>query len=293
MEYIKAKTIVTRSKPKSWFGYEYNMNIYRGCNHGCIYCDSRSDCYRVENFDTIRAKEDALKIIRDDLRRKVRTGVVCTGAMSDPYNCFEKELQLTRHSLELINAFGFGIGIMTKSNLITRDIDILLDIQEHSPVLAKMTVTMWDDDMAKKIEPGASLPSKRFQALKEMSDAGLFCGILLMPVLPFINDTEENILGIVEQAAKSGVKFIYPSMGVTLRSNQRKWYYDKLDQQFPGIKEKYIQMYGDKYYCNSPHTRRLMKVFREACNKYNILYDMDRIIRKSREKYECRQLSLF
>lgn len=138
MEYIQAKTIITRSKkPEYWFGAEYNMNIYKGCCHGCIYCDSRSNCYGVESFDTVRAKEGALLIIRDELRRKAKTGVVCTGAMSDPYNPFEKELELARHALELCNAFGFGAAIATKSCLIERDIDVLKDIKEHSPFFAK------------------------------------------------------------------------------------------------------------------------------------------------------------
>lgn len=293
VEYIKAKTIVTRQKSSYWFGYDYTMNIYRGCNQGCIYCDSRSDCYRVKDFDRIRGKEDALRIIRNDLRRLSRTGVICTGAMSDPYNSFEKELHLTRNSLELINAYGFGVGIITKNHLITRDIDILQDISSNAPVMAKLTITTGDDELASKIEPGASRPSWRFKALKELSEAGIFCGILMMPILPFLEDNESNILGIVEQAAQSGVDFIYPSMGVTLRGNQREWYYQKLESHFPGLKDAYIKQFGNKYNCNTPDIRKLMKAFRAACDRYGILYRMEDIIRKSREKQECVQISLF
>jgi DNA repair photolyase len=155
IETIGAKTIVTKTKSNGWFGCDYNMNIYRGCSHGCIYCDSRSDCYRVTDFDTVRAKENALRIISDDLRRKVKTGVVATGAMSDPYNLFEKELRLTRRALELIAAYGFGIAIDTKSDLITRDLDILQEISRNAPALCKLTITTADDGLCRKIEPRA------------------------------------------------------------------------------------------------------------------------------------------
>jgi DNA repair photolyase len=159
MEYISAKTIVTSTKNSAWFGVEYNMNIYKGCCHGCIYCDSRSDCYRLDDFDRVRTKENALSIIRDELRRKSKTGVVGTGAMSDPYNPFEEELQLTRHSLELINAYKFGVAIATKSPLVTRDIDILRNIKEHSPTLVKITITTVNDELCKKIEPNVAVSS--------------------------------------------------------------------------------------------------------------------------------------
>jgi DNA repair photolyase len=178
MEYISAKTIVTRTKSTAWFGTEYNMNIYKGCCHGCIYCDSRSDCYHVGDFDRVRTKENALAIIRDDLRRKTKTGVVSTGAMSDPYNPFEEELQLTRHALELINAYHFGVAIDTKSPLVTRDIDVFKEIKEHSPVLVKITITSADDGLCQKIEPNVAVSSERFKAVKELSDNGIYCGVL-------------------------------------------------------------------------------------------------------------------
>ena len=188
MENIPAKPIVTRTKGSQWFGIDYNMNIYKGCCHGCIYCDSRSDCYRIADFDSVRAKEDALRIIRDDLRRKVRTGIVGTGAMSDPYNPFEKEFELTRHALELIDAYGFGAAVATKSALLKRDVDVLKGIMEHSPVLCKVTVTTTDDDLAKKIEPNVSRPSERLALIEALRKNGIFAGILLMPVLPFLEE---------------------------------------------------------------------------------------------------------
>ena len=166
MDYIPAKTIVTQVKKHNWFGIDYNMNIYRGCSHGCIYCDSRSLCYKIENFYTIRAKQDALRIIRDDLLKKRKRGVVATGAMSDPYNPLEKEYKLTRNALELLNAYRFGVAIATKSDLICRDINILKDIQVHSPVLVKMTITTDNDNLCEIIEPKAPLSSERFSAVK-------------------------------------------------------------------------------------------------------------------------------
>lgn len=295
IETIPAKTIVTRTKSSEWFGTDYNMNLYRGCCHGCIYCDSRSECYRIDDFDTVRIKENALQIVRDDLRRKVKPGVVGTGAMSDPYNPYEHELKATRHALELIAAYGFGAAIATKSTLITRDIDILQEIRETMPVLCKLTITTCDDALSRKIEPGAPPSSKRFQALRELSEAGLFAGILLMPVLPFLEDTPENVLGIVEQAAQCGAKFIYPAFGMTLRQNQREWYLTKLDALFPGegLRERYGRQYRSDYRCVSRRAKELWGLFSRACDKAGILYRMPDIVRASRLGYEETQLKFF
>ena len=295
MEYIPAKTIVTKTKGSQWFGIDYNMNIYKGCCHGCIYCDSRSDCYRIDHFDSVRVKEDALRIIRDDLRRKVKTGVVGTGAMSDPYNPFEQRLELTRHALELIDAYGFGAAVATKSALLMRDIDILKGIMEHSPVLCKVTVTTTDDDLAKKIEPHASSPSERLALIEALRKNGIFTGILLMPVLPFLEDNEENILSIVKAAKEAGANFIYPAFGVTLRNNQREWYFDRLKELFPqqDLVSEYIRRYGNSYECTSPEARKLWQVFSRECERYGILYRMKDIIHGYKKNYEVTQLSLF
>lgn len=295
LERIPAKHIITNTKTSEWFGMDYNMNIYKGCCHGCIYCDSRSDCYRIDEFDRVRVKENALEIIRDDLRRKVKTGVVGTGSMSDPYNPFEKELELTRHALELIDAFGFGVGIATKSNLIKRDIDILSDIKEHSPVICKVTVTTADDALARKIEPGVCPSSERFEAIARLSEAGLYSGVLLMPVLPFLEDSEENMLAIVKQAHEAGAKYIYALFGMTLRENQRAWYYEKLQELFPeeNYVERYRQKYGTYYECRSPKSSRLWSRFVKECEKYGIRYEMKSIIRGYKQSYEYNQISLF
>lgn len=294
MKFIPAKTIISGYMANnSWFGTNYNMNIYKGCCHGCIYCDSRSECYHVEDFDQVRAKENALAIIERELRSKRRTGVIGTGAMSDPYNPFEKEYCLTKGALSLINAYGFGVSIATKSDLVTRDIDILEKIQLHSPVLIKLTITTCDDELCKKIEPNVAISSKRFTALKELSDRGIFAGILLMPILPFLEDNEDNIKGIVSLAHESGAKFIYPAFGVTLRQNQREWYYRKLDEKFPALKQKYIMQFGNVYECRSPKAKELWQLFKKECDSCGILYRMEDIIKSYKKKYEITQLSIF
>ena len=269
------------------------MNLYRGCCHGCIYCDSRSECYQIDDFDKVRAKENALMILRDELRRKVKPGVIGTGSMSDPYNPFEIEERLTEKSLMLIDAYGFGITTITKSSLITRDIDLYKQIAEHSPVLCKMTLTTADDELCRKIEPRAAVSSERFEALAEMSEAGLFTGITLMPVLPFIEDTEENIRAIVRRAHECGVRCIYPDFGMTLRAGNREYFYQKLDECFPGLNARYIRQYGNSYECPSPNARKLWKVFTEECAKYSILYEMKAIIHAYKAGYGEEQLSFF
>jgi len=292
MEYIPAKSIITRTKDSAWFGIDYNMNIYRGCSHGCIYCDSRSDCYHNEQFDKIKVKSDALTIIRNDLRRKVKKGVVGTGAMSDPYNPIEREMKLSRNALELINAYGFGASIATKSPLVTRDADILRDIKAHSPVLVKITITTSDDSLSKLIEPNAAPSSQRFEAVKALSSEGLFTGILLMPVLPFIEDNLENITSLIRMAKENGARFIYPAFGMTMRQGQREYYYQALDKHFPGLKEKYIRRYGSRYTCASPNAKALWSVFASQCDSQGILYKMQDIIRSYKMGYGSSQLSL-
>ena len=293
MQTVPAKTIIARNYASQWFGTDYNMNIYRGCSHGCIYCDSRSDCYQIEDFDTVRCKKDALQIIERELSKKRIKGVIATGAMSDPYNPFEKQYQITRNALKLVDRYGFGIAIDTKSDLVVRDIDILCKIKRHSPVVIKITITSGNDTLSKKIEPYVAVSSSRFAAIKALSEAGLYCGILLMPVLPFIEDNEENILSIISQAKDNGAKFIYPAFGVTLRQNQRLYFYQKLDEEFPGLKEKYTETFGNAYQCNAQYADSLYKMFQQECEKVGILYKMQDIISGYKLPYEARQDTFF
>ena len=294
MEFIPAKTIISGySANNSWFGHNYNMNIYKGCCHGCIYCDSRSECYRVENFDEVRAKENALAIIERELKSKRKKGVIGTGAMSDPYNPLEKDYKLTRGALELINRYRFGLSIATKSDLVSRDIDILKAISLHSPVLIKITITTSDDLLCRKLEPNVSVSSDRFATIRKLSEKGVFAGILLMPVLPFLEDTEENILSIIKLAHENGARFIYPAFGVTLRQNQREWFFNKLDEIFPSIKEKYITQFGNSYECRSPKAKELWGIFKKECDRLGILYKMEDIIKAYKKGYGETQLSIF
>ena len=293
MEYIPVKTILSRVKyGSSWFGIDYNMNLYRGCNHGCIYCDSRSDCYHIENFDKIRAKENEIEILNSALAGKKEKGVVAIGSMSDTYNPLEKKYEITSKALELLKRYNFGIAIATKSNLIERDIPILKEINKHNDVIVKITITTSDDNLAKKLEPNVCTSSERFKTVKKLTNNGIFAGILLMPILPFINDTEENIIQIVEKAHQAGAKFIYSYMGVTLRDKQRDYYYNKIDKLYPELSLKYKKTYGSRYSCDSPNYKRLYKVFKQACEKYGILYKMDDII-KAYKKPKNQQISLF
>lgn len=295
VEYIPAKSIVQRTRDASWFGTQYNMNIYRGCSHGCIYCDSRSDCYRNDRFEQVKVKADALRIIRDDLDRKGKIGVVGTGSMSDPYNPLERELLLTRNALVLLEAYGFGAAIATKSDLITRDIDILNSISRAMPVVCKLTITTCDDALAAKVEPRAPSPGRRLAALEELSKAGLFAGVLMMPLLPFLEDHPDNLRAIVERSADAGARFIYPVLGMTCRAGQREYFYRQLETRFPGqgLAERYRKRYGTRYYCASPKARELWDVFREACARRGMLYSMGQIIAASRRGCETDQLSLF
>ncbi|ENK1244223.1 radical SAM protein [Clostridium botulinum] len=297
LEYIPAKTLISNyNKNNWWFGINYNMNIYKGCSHGCIYCDSRSECYGVENFDKVRAKKDAIQIITNELRKKRKKGVIGTGAMSDPYNPFEKEMMITREALKEINNFNFGIAIATKSDLVLRDIDILKKIKSHSPTLIKITITTFDDELCKRIEPNVCVTSKRFKAIKELSNNGIFTGILLMPILPFINDNEENIVQIVRKAHECGAKFIFAyGMGLTLRGNQREYFYNSLMEKFPNknIVAKYKETFGNKYECASLNHKRLWYIFKNECEKLGILYKMEDIILAYKSNYGNNQISWF
>jgi DNA repair photolyase len=290
---IPAKAIVMRTKSTSWFGAEYNMNIYRGCSHGCIYCDSRSDCYRNSNFDCVKVKKDALRVIQSDLGRIRRAGVVATGAMSDPYNPLEGELKLTRSAMRLLCNHGFGVAIATKSALVSRDIDVIRDIARRRCAIVKITVTTADDEKCKKIEPLVSTSSERFRALKDIAEAGIFCGVLMMPIMPFINDTPQNIVDIVRSAADCGASFVYPSFGLSMRSGQREYLYRRLDESFPGVRKQYERRYTNRYQCLSPDSQRLWDIFRTECQSLGVMYEMDDIVTSSVARYTPRQRELF
>ena len=295
MDYVPAKHILIRSKSTAWFGTDHTINLYRGCCHGCLYCDSRSDCYHIPNFDHVTAKADALRILRDELARKVRPAFIGMGAMSDPYNPFEQDLLLTRHALELIDAYDCGVAVATKSTLLLRDIDLYQSIQTHSPVICKITITTADSPLAAKLEPRAPSPAQRFQAIAKLAQAGIFCGVLLMPVLPFLEDQPEQVLAVVDQAADAGARFIYPGFGVTMRPGQREYFLQQLDLAFPdeNLSKRYLSRYGTRYRCPSPRARLLWEIFSARCQAKGLLYEMPRIVSAATRNYQDRQLSFF
>ena len=294
MQFIKAKTILSKvNNGNLWYGIDYNMNLYRGCSHGCIYCDSRSDCYHIENFDVVRGKENALQILEAELIKKRKKGVIGIGAMSDTYNPQEAKYELTRGALQLISKYDFGVSIDTKSDLIIRDLDILEQINSKSNVIVKFTITTPDDELCHKIEPRVCITSKRLQAIKTLSDNGIFVGIMMNPILPFITDKEEDIKKLVYLAHANGAKFISTYMSVTLRENQRDYYYEQLDTLFPGLKQKYIQTYRNNYNCITTNWKMLYNIFITECNKYGILYDMKDIIHAYKKEETDNQLTLF
>ena len=295
MEFIKAKTIMTKVKDgEYWYGIDYNMNLYRGCSHGCIYCDSRSNCYHIDNFDVVRGKENALYILEKELSKKKELGVIGIGAMSDTYNHVDKKYEQTRGALKLIAKYGFGVSIDTKSDLILRDIDLLKEINAKNNVIIKFTITTPNDDLSLLLEPRVVPSSKRLQAIKKLSDAGLFVGIMMNPVLPFITDGEEDIRKLVKLASQYGAKFIHTYMGMTLRENQRAYYFNRLEQNFDGLKEKYIEYYGDRYNCVAPEYKKLYKIFTDECDKYGIFYNMSDIIKAYKKEVKMNeQITLF
>lgn len=295
MEWIEAKTILAKvNYGAQWYGIDYNMNLYRGCCHGCIYCDSRSHCYHIEAFDRVRGKRHALAILEKELCRKYDHGVIGIGAMSDTYNPWEERELLTRGALQLIARYHFGVSIDTKSDLILRDLDVLQEISQKNNAIVKMTVTTADDALAKIIEPHVCPSSKRFAAIRELNEHGIYAGIMMNPTLPFITDAEENIKAIVLQAHLSKAKFIHTYWSMTLRENQRDYYYEQLDKHFPGLKERYQRVYGEKYQCTAPRAAYLNQIFRQECQKYGILYQMKDIIKAYKKEIKVQeQLSLF
>ncbi len=293
MEYLPAKQILSRSRSTEWFGTDYTMNLYRGCSHGCLYCDSRSRCYGDPTFGTVKAKANALELLRDELRRKIRPGLVGMGSMSDPYNPWEAELNLTAKALMLLNAYGFGVAVATKSDLIARDADLDRAIAQQAPVICKVTVTTTDQALAAKVEPGAPSPARRLAAVEKLRRAGVFTGVLLMPVLPFLEDTEENVLSVAEAAARAGATFVYPAFGMTLRDDQRAYYYAGLERSFPGLRERYERQYGDRYWCVSPRAKKLWTVFSRRCGELGLLCEMGSIVSAAKAGYAERQLTFF
>lgn len=274
------------------------MNLYRGCTHGCIYCDSRSKCYRMNHdFEDIEIKARAEDLLEHTLKRKRTKSMISTGSMTDPYVPIEEELQITRRCLNQIERFDFGLVIQTKSNLIMRDIDILERINKKTKCIVAMTLTTYDEELCRVIEPGVCTTKERFEVLMAMKERGIPAIVWISPILPFINDTEENIRGILNYCIEAGVYGImYYGAGLTLRDGNREYFYEQLDRKFPGLKEKYIKIYGDSYEVNSPNDKELTKIVTETCEEHGIIYDREELFRYMREyknKAMGTQMSIF
>lgn len=289
MHYVKVKGILSAKN---------GMNLYRGCSHGCIYCDSRSTCYHMNHdFEDIEVKENAVELLEDALKRKRKKCMIGTGSMTDPYIPLEMETGNVRKALSLIERYGFGATVITKSDRILRDIDLLQRINNNAKCVVQMTLTTYDDDLCRKIEPNVSATSRRVEALKKLRDAGIPTVVWLTPILPFINDTAENISGILDMCVEAEVYgVICFGMGLTLRDGNREYFYRELDRLFPGLKEKYIRTYGNQYIVTSPNNNELLKLFHEKCDAGGIVHSNDRIFRylsEYEDKSKSQQLNLW
>lgn len=273
------------------------MNIYRGCLHGCIYCDSRSLCYQMKHkFEDVEVKANAVGLLENTLRRKRNKCMIGTGAMSDPYMPIEEKLGNMRKCLEVIERYGFGVTMITKSTKVLRDLDLLKKINEKSKCVVQMTLTTYDEYLCRIVEPNVETTYERFRALEILHDNGIPTVVWLCPILPFINDTEENIRGILDYCVRAKVKGIINfDMGVTLRDGNREYFYKKLDEHFPGLKEKYIRMYGNSYQLSSPNIRQLNMIYKSECIKNGIMCDVNECfeyLNKYEDKYGGEQISL-
>lgn len=289
MHYTKVKTILS---PKN------GMNLYRGCTHGCIYCDSRSSIYQINHkFEDIEVKENALELLKKSLKNKRQKVMIGTGSMADPYMPIEKRIEYTRKALKLIYKYGHGFTCITKSDLILRDLDLLKKINEKTKAVVQMTLTTADEDLCKVLEPHVCTTKRRVEVLKELNDNGIPTVVWLCPILPFINDTEDNINGIIDYCIDANVKGILCfGMGMTLREGNREYYYEKLDENFPGLKNKYITHFKNNYHVASPYNGKLMKIFNKRTSDAGIMNDSDEIFTYLNElptKNTTKQSTLF
>ena len=274
------------------------MNLYRGCSHGCIYCDSRSKCYNMNHdFEDIEVKSNALELLENALRRKRKRCMIGTGAMTDPYIPLEHRLQHTRKALLLIEKYGFGVALQTKSSRVLRDLDVLKRINEKTKAVVQITLTTADEALCKIIEPNVSTTSERFEALKTLRDAGIPTVVWLCPILPYINDTQENIRAILDMCVEAKVRGVLCfGMGVTMREGNREYFYRQLDRHFPNLKQRYIREFGNNYVVNSPKNNELMKLYHRTCSENGIMHSADEIfeyLHRFEEKNAPQQLSLW
>jgi DNA repair photolyase len=288
---IQARTLLSRLRGEDdWFGLYYNMNLYRGCQHQCIYCDSRSECYQIEDFNhDVLVKVNAIDLLRRELHGKRILATIGTGSMNDPYMPLEAEVQLTHRALEVIAGYGYPVHVITKSDLVVRDLDLLEEIHRKTLAAVTFTVTTTDDELARRLEPSAPVSSQRLAALRAVRRKGLPAGITLMPVLPFIEDTIENIRRIVSLAAAAGASYILPAFGMTLRDRQREYYYARLDQLFPGMRKRYETAFGSSYHAPAQGADALRHELEKLCLEHGIPLKMPVFTPRRRVEQNDRQ----
>ncbi len=287
MHYVEAKGILS---PRN------GMNLYRGCVHGCIYCDSRSSCYHMDHaFEDVAVKRNAIALLEDALKRRRKPCMIGAGSMTDPYIPLEEELGHVRQALELVLRYGFGITLITKSARVLRDLDLLAAINRRTKCVVQMTLTTYDETLCRKLEPHVSTTRERFEALLQLREAGIPTVVWLCPILPFINDTRENLEGILALCLQAGVYGVVCfGMGMTLREGSREYFYAQLDRHFPGMKERYIAAYGSRYLLESPNSRQLTALFHDVCRRGGVVHDNDSVFQYLRTLEErTDQLSLF
>jgi len=278
IDFIEAKSILVRNKsPENWFGVFYNLNVYRGCQHECIYCDSRSDCYQINSFHDLIVKNNAPELLDQALLTRRKKVTVGTGSMSDPYIPAEKHLFVTQKVLEVILKHGYPFHIITKSDLILRDIELLKQINKVFLSVC-LTITTCDESISCKIEPKAPPPSRRLKAIETLSENGIYCGVLFQPILPYLLDTPENIEETVAKVSQAGGQFIIPWFAVTMRTGQREYFLTKLHSISPEIHDKYIRRYGDGYRCESERSKELYMHFEQVCQYHKIAYKMSEVL---------------
>jgi len=280
---------------KSILSASNGMNISRGCTHGCIYCDSRSKCYHIDHdFEDVQIKSNAPLLLEDALKRKRNKCMIGTGAMSDPYINIPENLDNIRSCLKIIDKYDCGIAIQTKSDLILRDLEILKSINKKAKCIVQTTFTTFDEELCKKIESNVCSTKSRYEMLKVMQENGIQTIVWFCPFLPFLNDTEENLRGLLDYCVDAGVYgIIFWGIGMTLREGNREYYYQKLDEHFPGLKDVYHKKYGYKYEVTSDNNDKLVKLLRETCDKRGIICGVDNIFKYMGTFEEKKQMELF
>lgn len=292
MELLEVNQILNKNKTE--FNCDYTLDLYKGCDLGCIYCDGRSSCYKNNDFDTVKVKKDCISLLNKELKNKKKKGIISFGILSDPYNTLEKELELTREALKLILKYGYGVLIHTKSDLVLRDIDLLKQIHSNYIAVVNISISTSNDSISSKIEPNTCNSSKRFETINKLKESGIYCGISLKPVIPYVTDKIEDLKEFIEESIKNNTDFILTDMKLTLRDQQRDYFLNKLEQSFYGVSYQYRRVYNNRRNCETLKWKENYEILKAACIKNHIIYqieDINEMIEKRKNVFT--QISLF